>query len=96
MVRLILRDRACEERTHEICRLDYDPIWDSQDPGAAEMTIRQSKDPSRVSVDFTFPGKSERIHIVYVLVRMRDGWRIAGIQGRASSLRKILQADLSP
>jgi hypothetical protein len=96
LVALILRDRACEERSHEICRLDFDPIWASQDPGATEMAIRQSGDPARVTVDFTYPGNGEHIHIVYVLVRMRDGWRIADIQDPGTSLRKILQADLPP
>jgi len=96
MVSLILRDRVCEEK-NGICRLDYDPIWDSQDPsGAMEMKIQPMADSSKVSVDFIYAGHTTRMHIVYVLSRTRDGWRISDIQGTTPSLRKLLEADFHP
>ncbi|GLQ50959.1 hypothetical protein ACFFJT_07130 [Dyella flava] len=96
MVSLILRDRVCEEK-NGICRLDYDPIWDSQDPGGAMgMKIQQMADPSEVSVDFIYAGHAAHMHIVYVLSQTRDGWRISDIQGTTPSLRKLLEADFHP
>ncbi len=94
LIALILRDRDCQQRTHELCRLDYAPLWDSQDPGATELKISQTKDPAKVAVDFTYPGDSEHMHIVYVLERTHDGWRITDIQGKSAGLRKVLQEPM--
>ena len=96
MVELIVRDRQCKERTHDVCRLDYAPIWDSQDPGARDMKIRATPDPSKVAVDFIYPGDKSRMHIIYVLSKTRDGWRITDIQGSSGSLRKVLELELPP
>ncbi|GLQ94413.1 DUF3828 domain-containing protein [Dyella acidisoli] len=96
MVELIVRDRQCRDRTHEVCRLDYAPIWDSQDPGARDMKIRATPDPSKVAVDFIYQGDSSRMHITYVLSKTREGWRIADIQGSTGSLSKVLESALHP
>lgn len=37
--RLLLEDRKCSERTREICRLDFSPIWNSQDPEGAKFRV---------------------------------------------------------
>ncbi|GLQ90226.1 hypothetical protein [Dyella flagellata] len=96
LVELIVRDHQCRERTHEVCRLDFAPLWDSQDPGAVGMKIRATSDPSKVSVDFAYPAQSTRVHIVYVLSQTPAGWRITDIQGHDWSLRKLLEAKLDP
>src|SRR5690348_5186148 len=31
LIALVMADRACTERTKEICNLDFMPIWDAQD-----------------------------------------------------------------
>jgi hypothetical protein len=93
MVGLIMRDRACEEK-NGICRLDFDPIWDSQDPiGATGMKIHQMVDPFKVSVDFVYPGAGAHRHLVYVLSKTQAGWRISDIQSSQWSLRQMLEAD---
>ena len=38
---LIVKDHECSERTHEICNLDFLPIWDGQDPVASDLTISE-------------------------------------------------------
>ncbi|RUL71066.1 DUF3828 domain-containing protein [Dyella choica] len=96
LVELIARDHQCRERTHEVCRLDFAPIWDSQDPAASEMKIRTTSVPSKVSVDFAYPDKSTHVHILYVLSQTPAGWRITDIQGHDWSLRKLLEAKLDP
>ena len=94
MVELIVRDRECRERTHEVCRLDYAPIWDSQDPGARDMKIRATSDPSKVSVDFVYQGERDRMHLIYMLSKTPEGWRITDIHGSSGSLRKVLESKL--
>lgn len=92
MTDLIVRDRQCRERTHEECQLDYAPIWDSQDPAAMGMKIVATSDPSKVSVDFAYPGERKHRHIIYVLSNTQEGWRIIDIQGSSGSLRKMLES----
>jgi hypothetical protein len=39
LTRLWLRDRDCARRTHEICRIDFAVIWDSQDPAGTVVRL---------------------------------------------------------
>lgn len=41
LIELLKKDRLCTSRTKEICGLDFDPIWASQDPAATEMKITE-------------------------------------------------------
>ena len=97
LTELILRDRACAERTHEICRLDFDPIWDSQDPGATELKVLATGDSSVVAVTFRFPSTGETIALSYRMVRTRNGWRVHDIAYHdGSTLRSQLNPRRAP
>src|SRR6266568_914145 len=48
---LILRDRKCSEKG-EICRLDFVPIWTSQDPAAVDLTVEETEKKDIVKVKF--------------------------------------------
>lgn len=90
LVRLILRDRECAEKTHEVCRLDFMPMWSSQDPGAENLIIQQTDKAEIVSVQFRYPGNGELIKLTYQLSQTAKGWRISDIRGASFSLLSVL------
>ena len=84
-------DRACAARTHAICRLDFDPLWDSQDPSASGLRLTPGPELSRVDVSFNVPD-GRRTVIQLHLRQTRAGWRIddfVGHEGR--SLKAVLR-----
>jgi len=82
LVSLVLADRACAERTGEICHLDFSPIWDAQDAVGATVKLSSAKDPSRVAAEISFPDKTVS-RLTYVMVKTAAGWRILrGRRGR--------------
>jgi hypothetical protein len=89
---LILEDRACVRRTGEICRLDFVPIWGSQDPaGASGLHVSTARDaPDVVSVRFRYPN-GEVAKLTFRMARTARGWRIADIAyGSSPSLVTVL------
>jgi hypothetical protein len=90
---LILQDRQCATQTQEICRLDFSPIWASQDPGASETKIIAGATPDIVSVKFRYPSDGTKIELSYRMVKTNVGWRIADIRySSGSTLLSILSA----
>ncbi len=89
---LLLRDRACQIRTRGLCRLDFDPIWASQDPGATELKVLPTQDSAVVVVTFRYPNITrDSIALKYQLKRTKSGWRIDDIsQGTEPSLATLL------
>lgn len=95
MTRLILEDRACSARTNEICRLDFPPIWDSQDPAAAGLKVSATKDPSIVQVTFRNPVGGEVTTLSYEMTKTAAGWRIHDIKYKShQSLLAILRMKI--
>lgn len=90
LANLILRDRQCEERTKEICRLDFLPMWDSQDPAGATVRIAATRDANDVTVALAYPGTPGNVTLNYQLVKTKSGWRIHNIRASNWSLLKIL------
>jgi hypothetical protein len=92
---LILEDRKCVERTKEVCRLDFAPIWDSQDPAATRVNVLGTSDPAVVRVTFTDPGNGRSTTLSYRTAKTRDGWRIHDIDYTShESLLSILRAKM--
>jgi hypothetical protein len=88
---LILKDRQCVKRTHEICKLNFDPIFASQDPGATDLEITPDDKANTVHVQFRYPGSGEKINLSYKLEKTGRGWRIKDIiYSDAGSLLKLL------
>jgi hypothetical protein len=75
---LIVRDEKCTKQTHEICRLDFSPIWDSQDPTDAKVRIFQGKSANTVTVNISY-GNVESHELTYQLKQTSQGWRIKDI-----------------
>jgi len=88
---LILRDRECARTTHEVCALDFMPLWDGQDAGATELAVRATSDPSVVEVTFRFAEESRKKKLTYRLARSGTGWRIGNIRSPEWSLLSILE-----
>ena len=86
---LILKDRACAEK-EGLCRLDFLPIWDSQDPTARDLKVEKSGKPDVVLVKFRYLTTNEKVELKYRLSKTSRGWRISDITGQAWSLLSIL------
>ena len=93
LVNLLLADRACATKSHEICKLDSDPIWASQDPEATELKISAGSDSGMVAVRFRTPSSDGQVNLSYRMARTSRGWRIHDIVYDADhSLRSELGA----
>ncbi len=87
---LLRRDRRCAAATRSVCKLDFMPLWDSQDAPAGPVRVRAGVGPGIVNVRIS-AGAQLRL-LRYQLVRTRAGWRICDIgygPGR-DTLRQIL------
>ena len=79
LVTLLLKDRACAKSSHAVCRLDYSPIWDSQDPAATDVKVTGTSDSNVVAVAFRYSTKGELIELTYRMARTSGGWRVHDI-----------------
>jgi len=94
---LLINDQRCIERTGELCNLDFDPIFASQDPAAADLLIRSITN-NMVAVEFTYPSNGEKVRLEYRLTRSENGWRISDIRypGKSQATLKQLLARKLP
>ncbi len=90
---LILQDRACAARTHAICRVDFDPLWASQDPdGAHGVKIQPPDSLGIVRVALRYTNGCE-VALAYRISRTKEGWRITDIDyASGPSLFTLLSA----
>lgn len=89
LVKLWLKDRNCG---YAICRLDFTPIWNGQDPLNDSVQIKPSSDRQVVQVKVSYPnGDTE---LTYSLSRTARGWRINDIRSPRWSLVEILSKPL--
>ena len=91
---LIRKDHKCAEETKDVCNLDFDPIYDSQDPdGAHQLRIEPMDSNSVVKVAFLRRWSSpDTAELKFKMIYTSSGWRIDNIyyQGH-KSIREILQ-----
>jgi hypothetical protein len=95
---LIARDADCAAKTREICKLDFDPIFASQDPSAADLVIKSLK-PDKVRVEYSYPSSQEKIRLDYKVAEIAGKWRITDITYLSlggTSLRSILTRKPAP
>ena len=94
LVTLLVKERQCVTRTQEICNLDFDLLYASQDPDATDLSIKTAA-TNQVIVSFRYPSSGERITIQYLLAPTRKGPRITDvIYPNKTSLRKLLMTKL--
>lgn len=88
---LLLRDRACVRRSSEICRLDFVPLWASQDPDAADVSFAQLTRQPAIVIAHIRDHAGTVTKITYRLKQTAAGWRIADIQySSGHTLRGLL------
>ena len=91
---LLLRDRRCATTTHEICRLDFAPLWGNQDPIGSAVQVQPGATPDTVIARLRYSSSTSQL--TYHLTKLSSGWKIRDIsygQGR-STLAEILEAKL--
>lgn len=87
LAELIFKDRKCVADTHEICNLDFMPLWDSQDAAGAAVRFLPMSTNDKVKVELRY-GSGTRT-LIYFLKHTKRGWRIQNIayeKDRASLL----------
>lgn len=95
LTELFSNDRECAKRTKEICRLDFLPIWNSQDPAATDLTITPTNKPNSIRVQFINPSNRQKIELYFILIREPLGWRVDNIISDDWDLRSILETSLN-
>ena len=95
LVQMIREDNACQLRTKEICKLDFDILFDSQDPRVIDLSIA-AVSSHVVEVTFKDPVTEEKTQISYTLAKQANGWRITDVvytKHPQRSLRTLLAAS---
>lgn len=92
LANLIIEDNECRKRTHDICHLDFNIIFASQDPAAVDLKITKANINGEVNVRFEYPSNREVVEIRYIFVKTKSGWRIHDIVyvKERKTLREIL------
>lgn len=88
LVHLIREDNACQLRTKAICKLDFDILFDSQDPRVTDLSIA-AVSSHVVEVTFKDPVTDEKTRISYTLARKPNGWRITDVVYTKNSRRSL-------
>lgn len=97
MTDLFLKDYACSKRTGEVCNLDYDPIYNTQEISDAEPKLQikklsSTKDTASFEVDFDNYGP---VKLTYQLRKTESGWRVSDIvDEEGGSLKKALSQKI--
>ena len=96
LTRLLADDAACQRRKQEICHLDFDILFDSQDPRVTDLTIAVVSH-NTVEVRYKDPVSDAETLITFTVSKHAQGWRISEVsyakQGN-KTLRKLLARPL--
>lgn len=93
---LLVQERNCVIRRREVCNMDFDPLFASQDPAATDFTI-QGQGIGKVTVAFTYPSNGEKVKLDFLLKQVGRNWRISDViypNLRNASLKKLLSTQL--
>jgi hypothetical protein len=89
---LLLQDAACQAKTREICNLDFDPIFASQDPSVTDLEIGDAKS-NTVPVEFKSPASNDAVRVNFKMTMVGGAWKISDItynSMKQTSLKKLL------
>jgi hypothetical protein len=71
LIALLLKEKECVSKNKgELCKLDFDPIFGSQDTGVSDMTIRQNGE-NIVDVEYVYPSNRKKIQLKYKLSKLK-------------------------
>jgi hypothetical protein len=89
---LLVKDAACQTRHQGICNLDFDLLFDSQDPRVTDLSVTTTS-PGRVSVVYKDPVDEKKMQIDFEVARVGEAWKITDViykRPDRMSLRRIL------
>ncbi len=93
LTELMMKEEACETtNVGELCNLEFDLLFGSQDTAATDLTITQ-KGASRTLVSYTYPSDQSKMQIEYQLRKVGAGWKISDvvyIREKRTSLKALL------
>jgi hypothetical protein len=92
LAELLVQDAVCQARSQGICNLDFELLFDSQDPRVTDLDV-ETLAPGKVSVVFKDPINEEKTKIEFNLAQVAGKWKIADIIYRKNgepSLKKVL------
>lgn len=78
LVELLIKDAECEARERGLCRLDFDILFDLQDPVVTDLAVR-SVAPGKVQVRFKNPVDGEVTAIDFLVAQVAGQWRIVDV-----------------
>ncbi|HEX8612681.1 MAG TPA: DUF3828 domain-containing protein [Telluria sp.] len=96
LAELLVRDAACQVKSQGICNLDFDILFDSQDPRVIDLEVHPVAS-GKVSVAFKNPATDEQTKIAFHLSQVAGKWKIADIVYRKAgqpSLLKVLSRKI--
>ena len=89
---LLVRDAACQVRYQGICNLDFDLLFDSQDPRVTDLEV-ETTSPGHVSVVYKDPVDARKTRIDFEVARAAGAWKIKDVIYRGPdkvSLKAVL------
>lgn len=89
---LLVKDAACQIRSQGICNLDFDLLFDSQDPRVTDLDVSTAL-PGKVAVVYKDPVDGTTTRIDFDVARVAGIWKIADIVYRRPekvSLKQVL------
>jgi hypothetical protein len=96
LAHLLVEDSACQLRTREMCNLDFDLLFDSQDPRVADLSV-ETIERGKVRVQFNDPVTDKKTRIEFKLAMVSGEWRIADIiyiEHPQQSLKAVLSRPI--
>lgn len=88
---LVSEENCVKKNPGELCNLDFNPIFASQDASASELSVNDIGD-GRVNVQFYYPSNNKKMVVSFLVKKTGGGWRIFDIfyENGSVSLRQIL------
>ena len=93
---LLVKDAACQTRSQGICNLDFDLLFDSQDPRVTDLDVTTTS-PGRVSVTYKDPVDEKKTQIDFEVARVGRAWKITDVvytRPDKVSLKQILSQKI--
>lgn len=75
---LLVKDAACQVKYQGICNLDFDILFDSQDPRVTDLDVSVAA-PGRVSVVYTDPTDASKTRIDFKVAPVAGAWKITDV-----------------
>jgi hypothetical protein len=92
LTELLLKDCACSKRKQEVCNLDWDPFYDSQDFGEGDPNPRIKRADPADTFEVTITNLGDT-RLTYEMTRTKSGWRISDIRTSKWDLVKVLSGE---